>query len=836
MISAIIPVYNHALYLADAIRSCLIADEVSEVLIADDGSTDQSREIIRFFAERHPGRIRDLTDSPPKNIGAHNRINQLCREAKNEWIAILNSDDKFELGRFRSFDRFVKYTKADVVFGNCLIVDSEGKEIGVKYPVYNHEYPFPKGIDADLINRDDEWLTALLNQNFIATTSNIVFRKSLFEEIGGFRSFRYIHDWDFLLRAATVGKLRYSPGMWTTYRIHPGNTISESTFKVKAEVVRMMDEFLTSEDFKLLARPTLKPSILQASLTENNYLRGPTRIALVTSSEQAAQSAQPFLDAIPNAIHCSELGKVPSDISYVYAPTAKAELLDPNEIRNLLLAAAIGGYDACLSSTSLVEDGQICGDSVRDIALLHRDALPSIVSGNYSTRPLAARVIRTPRKEACAAKDVAKLFPRAKVRQHGPVLNVVGNAYPDNQPLLSAPREPGQISPEVLGHLKGDNRPVVFVFPGFIAVGGAENVLIEVMKQLKPHYAFVAICTERLHVPLGSWSHRALEHCEAVYELADAIPQERFLQALAWLKAAYDPKAVFIPNGTMWQVKNAFRLRKLFRDAAIIDHQSYDEKMGWIDWFAHPGIQASDAFVAINERIEKRFIELGIEKSKIDLIYHPIDSARIAANRPKIDKAKMRERFGVKASVPVVAFAGRLTDQKRPLLFLDLAERAQADGLNVQFVMVGQGVLLPRVNARIASSKLKNVTLVHNVPMLEDFYAITDLLVVTSAYEGLPLAMLEAMSSAVPVLSTDVGDIARVLTLYGTGAIVPADTAADDFYITLKATLGDLPKMKKRAELASTKVMKDYSGESIGAQYLKTFRRAITPYLTQRGY
>ena len=178
-LSVVVPVYNHSEFLADALLSAVTAPEVSEVVVADDGSSDRSAEVIRYFAERFPEKIRDLTDSPPKNIGAHNRINALCKAASGDWIAVLNSDDTYGHGRFRNLDRLARATKADLVFGNCAIMDGASKKIGYKYPVYDCEYPLPKGLDAAELVESNAWIIALLNQNFIATTSNMVFKKPL---------------------------------------------------------------------------------------------------------------------------------------------------------------------------------------------------------------------------------------------------------------------------------------------------------------------------------------------------------------------------------------------------------------------------------------------------------------------------------------------------------------------------------------------------------------------------------------------------------------------------------------------------------------------------------
>ncbi len=77
-------------------------------------------------------------------------------------------------------------------------------------------------------------------QNYLITTSNMVFRKSLHARVGGFRPYRYVHDWDFALRAMQLGRAAYIRRFLTAYRIHSGNTIQESERKARTETKAML--------------------------------------------------------------------------------------------------------------------------------------------------------------------------------------------------------------------------------------------------------------------------------------------------------------------------------------------------------------------------------------------------------------------------------------------------------------------------------------------------------------------------------------------------------------------------------------------------------------------
>jgi hypothetical protein len=88
----------------------------------------------------------------------------------------------------------------------------------------------------------------------------MVFTKALHARIGGFAPYRYVHDWDFALRAMALGRCVYIRRYLTAYRMHPTNTINENTGKVAVESKLLFDRLL--RDFPHLAeRPNFRIGI-----------------------------------------------------------------------------------------------------------------------------------------------------------------------------------------------------------------------------------------------------------------------------------------------------------------------------------------------------------------------------------------------------------------------------------------------------------------------------------------------------------------------------------------------------------------------------------------------
>ncbi len=104
----------------------------------------------------------------------------------------------------------------------------------------------------------------------------------------------------------------------------------------------------------------------------------------------------------------------------------------------------------------------------------------------------------------------------------------------------------------------------------------------------------------------------------------------------------------------------------------------------------------------------------------------------------------------------VISYVGRFSPEKRPLLFVDVAEKLTqlTRPATLKFVMAGGGQQFEQVKERITSSQLgDDVVLTGLIDNVEELFADTYLLLVVSKSEGIPFVVLEAMAAGVPVIS-----------------------------------------------------------------------------------
>lgn len=232
LLSIIIPSYNHEKYIAEAIRSVLKQTYTNwELIIVDDGSKDNSVTIIKGFENE---RIKLIQQ---ENSGAHNAINRGLEASQGEYLAILNSDDYFSPQRFAIMIHYMEeHHEIGFACSYIQVVDDNGKKLGVKEGWKNMEPWLLEHPELSFCGTED-FKTNLLISNFTSTTSNFLFRRNIYEKIGGMKNLRFVHDWDFALRAAAITKCKIFEKPLMNYRIHQTNTISSNRKWMLFEII-----------------------------------------------------------------------------------------------------------------------------------------------------------------------------------------------------------------------------------------------------------------------------------------------------------------------------------------------------------------------------------------------------------------------------------------------------------------------------------------------------------------------------------------------------------------------------------------------------------------------
>ncbi|MDB5817968.1 MAG: glycosyltransferase, partial [Rhizobacter sp.] len=184
--------------------------------------------------------------------------------------------------------------------------------------------------------------------------------------------------------------------------------------------------------------------------------------------------------------------------------------------------------------------------------------------------------------------------------------------------------------------------------------------------------------------------------------------------------------------------------------------------------------------------------------------------ARLSNGRARGD-GPLRRQFGIAADASVVGFVGRLSPEKAPEVFLRAALgvfRAQPDA---HFVIVGDGPLRESCGQFVAQFGMQGR--VHFCGMQHDMpsvYSELDIVVSTSHAEAMPLGLMEAMASGIPVVATKVGGVPDLIAQGVSGWLV-GDNDFEGFAWHLNNLLSDVSVRCDMGRAGRQRVVEQFS-------------------------
>jgi len=185
-----------------------------------------------------------------------------------------------------------------------------------------------------------------------------------------------------------------------------------------------------------------------------------------------------------------------------------------------------------------------------------------------------------------------------------------------------------------------------------------------------------------------------------------------------------------------------------------------------------------------------------------------------------------REKLRIASDIQVLVFVGRLDRQKDPLLLLEAFRLVLRQRGDLHLVIVGDGLLRPKVEAALQDDELRgrvSLTGALSRHTIAETLRSADLFVMSSAYEGMPIAVLEALATGVPVVSTNVGEMRRIVQDGVNGCLSASRTAASLSDAMLRSLSG-LQDMRGRPCEAS---VEPYHPEKVLGQIYDNHRRQV---------
>jgi glycosyltransferase involved in cell wall biosynthesis/GT2 family glycosyltransferase len=322
-------------------------------------------------------------------------------------------------------------------------------------------------------------------------------------------------------------------------------------------------------------------------------------------------------------------------------------------------------------------------------------------------------------------------------------------------------------------------RRLCLITPHF-GPGGAENMLLEIAGALdRSRYEILAIATQSRD---ARWLSRWRERADHVYDLSRLVSPDRLVAAVYSIVRNWRVDAVLVQNA-LAAYSAIPQLKMQMPGMRIMDLvHAVGAKWDLVSRTAEVGPYI-DTRVVVSEAARDHLRRFGLEDQKIRLIRPGIDLERF---RP----ASSHTGSGLKR----VLFAGRLDPVKRPVLLPAIARALLRRRPNEDFrvVVAGDGPEDGPLRAQVRRAGVDRLfEFLGYVVDLAPVIAESELLIVPSREEGIPLVILEALACSKPVVASKVGAITEALDETSGLLIAPADGEADAFAEAIHRLLED---------------------------------------------
>lgn len=374
-------------------------------------------------------------------------------------------------------------------------------------------------------------------------------------------------------------------------------------------------------------------------------------------------------------------------------------------------------------------------------------------------------------------------------------------------------------------HLKfGDGRPALLFAIPWMAAGGAEQVVLQVMQGLAADYNLAAVTTREAR---HNWESEFERLTPWIYHLAhlpidDAAGYLRELVAVHHIAGlvvsgsalAYQALPALKQDGDLWTAD-------IVHNTVPEGHlQSSIRSDQYLDCHFAVGGPQRDALVSRG----------GVAQEKIRLAPTSADAA--GRFNPATYTARLREirqRLGLQGGEIVLSYTGRLAAEKDVPLFVRVVGELVRRRPQKRFraFIAGDGPERARVEHQIRALGLQGVVeLLGHCDFVGEVLAVSRFAFLTSRFEGSSVTLLEAMSMRQVVFSTDVGSVREVIEDGVNGFIIPS-REPEDFAARMSEVLADPAREAEIRERARSTILERYDQSAMVRIYAEAIGYAL---------
>jgi glycosyltransferase involved in cell wall biosynthesis len=307
----------------------------------------------------------------------------------------------------------------------------------------------------------------------------------------------------------------------------------------------------------------------------------------------------------------------------------------------------------------------------------------------------------------------------------------------------------------------------------------------------------------------GAKGRKNLRGLHSIDRDADLIHVSYALVSLPLMLFQHSPRFVYTIHGVPQpelETGPLFKVGYVFERASLRHVARRASKVVAISNFVRDLLKS-------NYGVEAHVIRNGVDTK----MFHPLET---------VARGALRSQMHLPLDKHIVLFVGRLHASKDPLTLVRCMPRVISKRPDTYFVLIGDGPMRHSVESEIARLKLENFCRL--IPRLEHsdlptWYQLSDLFVSSSPREMLGIAVLEAMSSGLPVVATDFGGPREVL---GSSGILFRGGDPNDLAEKISSLIIDQRTSLELGQKARETVIRDFRWEEVARKYASLYNEA----------
>ena len=353
------------------------------------------------------------------------------------------------------------------------------------------------------------------------------------------------------------------------------------------------------------------------------------------------------------------------------------------------------------------------------------------------------------------------------------------------------------------------NKKNIFFFP-FYHIGGAEKVHLDILNCLDKKDTLTFITNESMNAGFKDEFKKATN----LFELNKAIPyryQKRFNKVFFKIINS-NPNRVFFGCNSSFYYENLIHISPKSKKIDLIHAFSYEEPNA-AEKISIPFVELIDTRVVLGKKTYGDFKALYHDNNIDEKLLEKITIIKNKVNIP--EKVTEKSEFD-----PIrILFVGRKSYEKRPELFIRIAEKCLEKDINATFLMIGD------FNSNYTDlPNVKIVGLLTDQDEIITNYKKAHLLLVTSSREGLPMVILESMAYGVVTVSTNVGEINELINPKNNNGYLIENTEdleflCDEFLKVIQNLSDEREKFNTMSLNAYKSVKENYSDATFRKKY-----------------